>query len=114
VKLAVFGASGRVGTAVLSLGKFRGWTVRALVRPSSACQEEAGGDIIRGFLESPTDVLMTLRDAQAVLCLYGPRSTQSQPFCARATRQVITGMQARGPRRLLCLTGAMVGALPSM
>ena len=26
---------------------------------------------------------------------------------------LITGMQARGPRRLLCLTGTMVGTLPS-
>jgi putative NADH-flavin reductase len=113
MNLAVFGASGRVGAAVLSLAKFRGWSVRALVRPSSECKEDAGVELIRGSLESPTDVLMTLRGAQAVLCLYGPRSAQSKPFCAQATLQIITGMQAIGPRRLLCLTGAMVGTLPS-
>ena len=113
MNLAVFGATGRVGTAVLNLAKSRGWSVRALVRPSSDCRVEVGVELIRGSLESPTDVLMTLRGAQTVLCLYGPRSAQSKPFCAQATLQIITGMQAIGPRRLLCLTGAMVGTLPS-
>lgn len=113
MNLAVFGASGRVGAAVLSLATSRGWNVRALVRPSSHCQEEARVDIIRGFLESPTDVHMTLHGADAVLCLYGPRSAQSKPFCAHATLRTIAEMQVVGLRRLLCLTGAIVGALPS-
>jgi len=113
MNLAVFGASGRVGAAVLSLAQSRGWSVRALVRPSSHCKEEARVEIIRGSLESPTDVLVTLHGAHAVLCLYGPRSAQSIPFCAQATLRIIAGMQVIGLRRLLCLTGAMVGALPS-
>ncbi|HEX6725736.1 MAG TPA: NAD(P)H-binding protein [Nitrospira sp.] len=113
MNLAVFGASGRVGAAVLSLAQSRGWSVRALVRPSSHCKEEARVEIIRGSLESPTDVLVTLHGAHAVLCLYGPRSAQSKPFCGQATLRIIAGMQLIGLRRLLCLTGAMVGALPS-
>ena len=113
MNLAVFGASGRVGAAVLSLAQSRGWSVRALVRPSSPCEEDARVEIIRGSLESPTDVLRTLHGVHTVLCLYGPRSTQSNPFCARATLQIIAGMQGMGLRRLLCLTGAMVGVLPS-
>ncbi|MDR4470337.1 MAG: NAD(P)H-binding protein [Nitrospira sp.] len=113
MNLAVFGGSGRVGTAVLRLATTRGWTVRALVRPSSQCREETGIKIIRGSLDSSSDVLMTLHGAHAVLCLYGPRSAQSNPFCARATRRVIAEMQVIGVRRLLCLTGAMVGVLPS-
>lgn len=113
MNLAVFGASGRVGAVVLTLAKTRGWSVRALVRSSSQCREETGIQIIRGSLDSSTDVLMTLHGANAVLCLYGPRSVQSKPFCALATRRVIAEMQVIGVRRLLCLTGAMVGVLPS-
>lgn len=113
MNLAVFGASGGVGAAVLTLAQSRGWSVRGLIRPSSQCKEEARVEIIRGSLDSPTDVLRTLHGAHAVLCLYGSRSAQSTPFCAHATLQIIAGMQMLGLRRLLCLTGAMVGVLPS-
>lgn len=113
MQLAVFGASGRTGQEILRLAESKVWGVRALVRPSSTCDPRAGLEIVRGFLHSAADVLATIQGAEAVCCVFGPRSARAQPFCALATCSVIEAMVAVGSRRLLCLTGAMVGELPA-
>ena len=48
-----------------------------------------------------------------MLCVFGPRSVRTIPFCAAATSRIISAMRSAGSQRLLCLTGAMVGDLPA-
>ena len=112
MRLAVFGASGRVGQELLFLASTRGWAIKALARPSAACEPQSGLEVIRGVLDSLSDVAATIVGTEAVCCVFGPRSARAEPFCARATNCIITAMMSAGPRRLLCLTGAMVGELP--
>jgi putative NADH-flavin reductase len=45
--------------------------------------------------------------------VFGPRPPFTDVFCAAATRAVIEAMHDLGCARLLCLTGAMVGSVPS-
>lgn len=111
MRLGIFGASGRTGQEVLRLAGSRGWSVRALVRPDSHGEAGPGVEVLRGSLESASDVLATVGGVDAVCCVFGPRSPQAEPFCAPATARIISAMQSAGPRRLLCLTGAMVGEL---
>jgi putative NADH-flavin reductase len=86
--------------------------VRALVRPSSHCEPRQGLEVLRGSLDSSSDVQATVGEAEVVLCVFGPRSTRSAPFCADATRRIVAVMTAGGPARLICQTGAMAGDLP--
>lgn len=111
--LALFGASGRTGGAVTRLALARGWTVRAQVRSASPFEALAGVEVVRGSLDSPAGVAATLSGTTGVCCVFGPRSTSSAPFCANATELIVQGMKTSGVRRLVCLTGAMVGDLPS-
>lgn len=112
MRLAVFGASGQTGSQLVRLAEGRGWSTRALIRPASRCDPRPGLEILRGTLDSSSDVEATVRGTDAVFCAFGPRSTRSTPFLASATKRIISAMQAMGPRRLLCLTGAMAGELP--
>lgn len=98
---------------MLDLASARGWSVRALVRPSSICVPRPGLEILWGALETHADLLAAVEGAEAVLCVFGPRSTRAVPFCAKATSGIISAMRSAGTRRLLCLTGAMVGDLPA-
>ena len=111
MRLAVFGASGRTGQEVLRLAVSREWSVRTLVRASSPWRDQSGVAVLRGALDSPSDILETLTGTDATCCVFGPRSPRAEPFCARATGQIIAAMHASGLRRLVCLTGAMVGEL---
>ena len=111
MRLGVFGASGRTGQAMLRLAESRGWRVQALVRASSPCEARSGVEVLRGSLDSPPNVLATVRGVEAVCCVFGPRSPRAESFSARVTGRIILAMQSVGVRRLLCLTGAMVGEL---
>ncbi|HSQ60870.1 MAG TPA: NAD(P)H-binding protein [Acidobacteriota bacterium] len=111
-RLALFGASGRTGSEVVRRALERGWKVRALVRPSSHCEEQAGLELLRGDLDTPSDLLATVRNADAVLCVFGPRSAKDPPFAAAATGRIVEAMKSSGVRRLVCQTGAMIGDLP--
>jgi putative NADH-flavin reductase len=50
--------------------------------------------------------------ADAVCCLFGPRPPGNDAFCAEATRTIVEAMRRQGVRRLICQTGAMIGAYP--
>jgi putative NADH-flavin reductase len=54
-----------------------------------------------------------MEGAEAVLCVFGPRSTRAVPFCAKTMACIVAAMRSGGNKRLLCLTGAMVGDLPA-
>jgi putative NADH-flavin reductase len=111
MRLAVFGASGRTGAEILRQAEARGWPVRALIRPDTWFPARRGLELVRGEL-NPTEVGETLREAEAVVCVLGPRSTRAAPYLADATHLIVDIMRAAGLKRFLCQTGAMVGELP--
>ena len=116
--LAVFGLSGATGQALLTAALDRGWAVRGLVRNAqalaAACEAAPPGKlvVVPGELNDASRVQQTLRGADAVCCLLGPRPPYTDAFCAAATAQVVAGMQQAGITRLLCQTGGMIGPGP--
>lgn len=108
--IAVFGASGRTGQALIAAAAARGIAVHALYRqpppPSSAPTSLTP---LRGDLRRPSDVERTLEQAQAAACVFGPNRRAPEAFCAEATAVVLRAMAATGVRRLVCQTGAMIG-----
>lgn len=111
--IAVFGASGKTGQAVLRAAWKKGLGVRALYRPGSDPPTPPPDlQVIRGQLTSPDDVRETLTGAAGAILAFGPRLRRGVPgdvFCAAATREAITAMKALGVARLVCQTGAMAG-----
>lgn len=109
--IAIFGISGRTGQALTSDGRARGWTVRGFGRISSVAP--VGASVISGAFSETERLREVVRGADAVYCVFGPRTAHRDVFCATATRAVIDAMEAMACRRLLCLTGAMIGPLAS-
>jgi len=109
--IAIFGISGRTGQALTSDGRARGWTVRGFGRISSVAP--VGASMISGGFSETERLREVVRGADAVYCVFGPRPPYRDVFCGAATRAVIDAMQATECRRLLCLTGAMIGSLSS-
>ncbi len=113
MKLCVFGASGRTGSALVRQALDRGHRVTAFCRnESSRANFSLGASIVWGDLARRKDVDQAIRDADAVVCLYGQRPPVVHVFCARATAEIIESMKALGVRRLLCVTGAIIGDYP--
>lgn len=109
--LAVFGATGKTGIALVAEARRRGWQVRALVRGSVGTLEgQAGVEIVRGEFSSLERVQAVVNGAAAVCCVFGPRAPFTDLFCADATRAVIETMRRAGVHRLIVQTGAMVSA----
>lgn len=106
--IALFGASGRTGRAVVAAAVTRGVVIRALYRAS-------GADIPRevipvvGSLRDREAVRQTLEGCHAVACVFGPNRRQPEVFCAEATALIISVMTELGVSRLVCQTGAMIG-----
>ena len=64
MQIAVFGASGRTGQAVVDGALRRGWGVQALVRPAAVLEPRPGLVVTRGDLESERDLEQRLRQAE--------------------------------------------------
>ncbi|MHB8845558.1 MAG: NAD(P)-dependent oxidoreductase [Nitrospirota bacterium] len=110
IKITVFGATGRTGRAVIRLALTQGMEVRAYARRASALDEWAGRiAVIEGALDDADGIARAIDGADAVVLAFGPRKGGPQVFCAHATQLIISAMKERKVRRLVCITGALVG-----
>ncbi len=109
--LALFGASSRTGVLVTEKALASGNRVRAMLRPHSHWRfpESKRLTLSQGRLSDPLSVRAMIQGADAVCCLFGPRSPFSAIFCAEATRLIVDTMREEGVKRLICVTGALVG-----
>lgn len=108
--VAVFGASGRVGSLIVRTALARGFHVRAFVRKASSLSLR--DERLRVF-EGSVDDLAAVRAAVAgtggVVVALGPRREDPKPFTAKATATILRAMGDAGVTRIVCLTGAMIG-----
>jgi putative NADH-flavin reductase len=107
--LAIFGASGKTGQLLTEQALKRGFAVRALCRNrSSITVQHPYLNVLEGALtlENCREVM---KGCDAVLCVLGQRPSAMQPFCADATAMILQAMVEQDVKRIVCLTGAMVG-----
>lgn len=109
--VAIFGVSGRTGYALTAAARARGWSVRGFCRISSVAP--TGALLIHGDLRDAARVRDVVEGADAVCSVLGPRPPYVDVFCADAARAIVAAMAAGTCRRLLCVTGAMIGDGPS-
>jgi len=109
--LAVFGITGGTGRAIAREAATRGWTVRGFVRPDGRAPDGISrAHLVRGIFSDRKRVSETVTGADAVCVVVGPRPPYTDVFCAAATEAVVAAMHDAGVRRLVCQTGAMIGA----
>ena len=113
MRLALFGATGRTGAAVVEAALAEGWSVRALVREGPTVALRSGLEIQRGELGRASDLDAVLASADAACSVVGPRPPFEELFCGPFTRLLAERLASTGPRRIVCVTGAMIGDLPA-
>lgn len=103
MKLALFGASGMIGSRLLREAVRRGHAVTAVVRDPRKFATPTGRVIvIKGDVLNPADVAAAVAGHDAVLCAVGPTAE----VLAAAPRSLIEGLTRAGVRRLLVVGGA--------
>jgi uncharacterized protein len=105
--VALFGASGRTGSALLQVCLKRGWPVRALARQKGRLAEAAGLQAFVGDARDPKAVRPLVRGTGAALCTLGMAdiSVPATDF-SEAVKTIVEAMRAEKVRRLV-----MVGSV---
>jgi putative NADH-flavin reductase len=111
--VSVFGASGRTGHAFITSATDAGMSLRLHYRAKPSEQVPTSSTVVVGSLNDPTAVREVLRGSNAAVVLFGPHPDARVPFCAVATTNIIAAMHTQSQARLLVVTGAMTGGMPS-
>jgi putative NADH-flavin reductase len=113
VRLALLGATGGIGREILSQARAAGHLVTAVVRNPSELSAEV--DVVRQDLATPDiEVLAAaLADVDAVISALGPHRAAQAGIVSRATAAITHAMANECVRRLVVISAAPVGVVPS-
>ena len=113
MKLALLGATGGIGREVLSQALAAGHTVTAVVRNPAKLPRHV--DVVQQDLASPDAAVLAaaLGDADAVISTIGPNPPAQAGIVAHATAAITHAMADAGVRRLVVISAAPVGVVPS-
>ena len=106
MRLAVLGATGRIGQHVLEWALDSGHQVTALARNPQSLTAAAGLTTLTGDATDSAAVAELVTGADAVLSALGPRGAKSPALLASAGQNIVAGMTAAGVRRLVCVSAA--------
>jgi len=110
--IALFGATGRTGAWIGLRALRRGYRVRALRRPSSMDPLEGKPvEMLEGDVQNPDHAGRVIEGTSAVLVALGQRPPFSDVFCEAATAAILDAMRRHGVRRIITVTGAMLGVM---
>jgi uncharacterized protein YbjT (DUF2867 family) len=101
MRLAIFGGTGTVGSALLPQAVAAGHSVRVLARTPGKVLADV--DIIQGNANDLDDVTKTVSGCAAVLTTLG--GTKDPGSMNYGTANIITAMQAEGIERLIVMQG---------
>jgi len=108
--IALFGATGKTGSRVLTRLLTQGHEVRALVRdPAKLTQQHPHLTVIAGDVRNAAAVRTTVEGADAVLSLFGQVKGSPPRVQTEGTRAIVAAMEDFGVRRIVSLSG---GGLP--
>src|SRR5918998_1526024 len=107
MKIAIFGAAGKVGRHLLDQALERGDEVSVLVRDTSklTIQRHEGLKVVQGDVLDPKDVEKAVVGTRAVLSALGHTKTSSKDVLTEGTKNIVAAMNEHGVRRLVSLTG---------
>lgn len=107
MKLAIFGATGKVGGECVMQSLEAGHEVSVLARTPSKLPVELRVDlrIVEGDALVAEDVTRTLEGVEAVLFAIGIDKSSPEDLCADSTRHILAAMPQLGVRRLIVCGG---------
>src|ERR671916_1905906 len=110
MKIAIFGAAGKVGRHLLDQALERGDEVSVLVRDTSklTIQRHEGLKVVQGDVLDPKDVEKAVVGTGAVLSALGQTKISSKDVLTEGIKNIVAAMNKHGVRRLVSLTGAGV------
>ncbi|WP_061961156.1 NAD(P)-dependent oxidoreductase [Demequina flava] len=108
--IALFGATGKTGSRVLTRLLDAGYEVRALARDASKLPSREGLTSVQGDVQDATTVSETVAGADAVLSLFGHVKGSSHTLQTDGTRHIVEAMKAQGISRIVTLSGGGLGA----
>jgi len=109
IKIALFGATGGTGKAVIRQGLAAGHSITALVRDPSKLESAEGITVVEGDARDSDTVVKTLADADVVISTLGNFNRKPNTEISDATQVLIEAMQAHGPQRLVVVSTIGVG-----
>lgn len=118
MKLTIFAATGGVGRQALEQAIDAGDEVTAVVRNPKALSRGAGTGGVRVVpadlaAPDPTALETAVKGAEAVLSCVGPRSLSDAGIVSQGTRAIVGAMQATEVHRLIVVSAAPIGTVPS-
>jgi putative NADH-flavin reductase len=114
MKLTIFAATGGIGRQALNQAVAAGHDVTAVVRNPSKLAGQAVGVVTADLAAADPAVLESaVAGADAVLSGLGPRSTSETGIASRGTGAIVQAMQATGVRRIVVVSAAPIGTVPS-
>lgn len=109
MRLAVFGATGKTGKALVAQALAAGHDVSALVRDPAKITPRDGLRLETGAAADAAAVANTLAGCDAAISLLGNFNRKPNTEMSDATRTIVAAMGAHGPRRLVVVTTIGVG-----
>jgi putative NADH-flavin reductase len=108
MKIAVFGATGKVGRHLVDQALDRGDEVTVFVRDASklTTQQRERLKVMQGDVLAPKVVEQAVVGTRAVLSALGHTKTSSKDVLTEGIKNIVAAMNEHGVRRLVSLTGA--------
>jgi putative NADH-flavin reductase len=113
MKLTIFAATGGVGRQLLEQALDAGHDVTAVVRNPTKLSRAVRVVTADLAAADPAAVQSAVAIADAVLSGLGPRSRAEAGIASQGVRAIVGAMQATGVRRLVVVSAAPVGTVPS-
>jgi putative NADH-flavin reductase len=117
MKLTIFAATGGIGRHLLEQAVAAGHDVTAVARNPKNLPRLAGHvRVVTAELTAadPAVLASAVDGADAVLSGLGPRNPRTEAgIASRGTRAIVDAMQATGARRIVVVSAAPVGTVPS-
>ena len=112
MKLTIFAATGGIGRQLLGQAIAAGHDVTAVARNP---QSLTAARVVAADLASvdPAELQPAVAGADAVMSALGPRTKADAGVAARGTKMIVQAMQAAGVRRLIVVSAAPIGTVPS-
>jgi putative NADH-flavin reductase len=117
MKLTIFAATGGIGRHILVQAVAVGHDVTAVARNPKSLAGQAGQvRIVTADLAAPDPAAITsaVAGSDAVLSGLGPRNPRTEAgITSRGTRSIVAAMEATGVRRIVVVSAAPIGTVPS-
>jgi len=113
MKLTIFAATGGIGRQALEQAVAAGHDVTAVVRNPKKLSREVR--VVTADLAAPDPAALesAVKGADAVLSGLGPRSASEAGIAWQGTRAIVQAMKATEVRRIVAVSAAPIGTVPS-